>query len=117
MDVEVHGCTIPTDEPESDGTAEWESTTIVIVEIDGGVGFCSYSRERLQEQLGGWVADGIPRVKMKLGRDPEHDPARLDAAREAIGGDAELFVDANGAFTAKDALGWAERYRLEWGVS
>jgi L-alanine-DL-glutamate epimerase-like enolase superfamily enzyme len=206
VDLKVHACTIPTDEPESDGTAEWDSTTIVIVEardgdragigytycesvaaelirskladlvhedvrkswlamqkavrnagrpgiaacaisavdqalwdlkaralgtslvdllgaahdtvpIYGSGGFCTYSLDRLQEQLGGWAAQGIPRVKMKLGREPENDPKRLDAVREAIGDDVELFVDANGAFTPKDALGWAERYALEWGVS
>jgi L-alanine-DL-glutamate epimerase-like enolase superfamily enzyme len=54
---------------------------------------------------------------MKLGRKPDEDPARLDAVREAIGDDAELFVDANGAFTAKVALRWSERYAGEWGVS
>jgi len=32
----VHACTIPTDQPESDGTAEWDSTTIVIVEARSG---------------------------------------------------------------------------------
>jgi len=87
------------------------------VPVYGSGGFTSYSNERLAEQLGGWVADGIPRVKMKLGRDPDADPARLDAARRAIGDDAELFVDANGAFNGKEALGWARRYRREWGVS
>ena len=198
----MHACTIPTDEPESDGTAEWDSTTIVIVEADEGIGytyceaaaaslirekladlvhedvrrawlsmqhavrnagrpgiaacaisavdqalwdrkarrfgialsellgaahadvpvygsggFCTYSLPRLQEQLGGWAAQGIPRVKLKLGREPDEDPARLDAAREAVGDDVELFVDANGAFTPKVALEWAERYALEWNVS
>jgi L-alanine-DL-glutamate epimerase-like enolase superfamily enzyme len=87
------------------------------VPIYGSGGFCSYSRERLQEQLGGWAAEGIPRVKMKLGREPERDPARLEAAREAIGDDVALYVDANGAFQAKQALGWAERYAREWGVT
>jgi L-alanine-DL-glutamate epimerase-like enolase superfamily enzyme len=87
------------------------------VPIYGSGGFCSYSLERLREQLGGWASGGIPRVKMKVGREPEHDPARLDAAREAIGDDVELFVDANGAFARKQALAWAERYALEWGVS
>jgi L-alanine-DL-glutamate epimerase-like enolase superfamily enzyme len=53
---------------------------------------------------------------MKLGRDPEEDPARLDAARAAIGDETELYVDANGAFAAKEALGWAERYAGEWDV-
>jgi len=41
--LEVHAYTIPTDEPESDGTLEWDSTTIVVVEVhsDGkaGLGF------------------------------------------------------------------------------
>jgi len=87
------------------------------VPVYGSGGFCTYSLERLQEQLGGWASAGIPRVKMKLGREPNEDPARLDAVREAIGDEAELFVDANGAFTAKEALGWAERYALEWNVS
>ncbi len=208
--LDVHAYTIPTDEPESDGTFEWDSTTIVVVEahadgrtgvgytycdaaaadvvsseladvvegedamdvrvawlrmgaqvrnagrpgigfcavsavdqalwdlkarlldvplvvllgaahdevpIYGSGGFCSYTDERLREQLGGWVAAGIPRVKMKLGREPERDPARLDAAREAIGDDVELYVDANGAFAPKEALAWAERYASSWHVT
>jgi len=32
----VHAYTIPTDEPESDGTLAWDSTTIVVVEAHGG---------------------------------------------------------------------------------
>jgi L-alanine-DL-glutamate epimerase-like enolase superfamily enzyme len=67
------------------------------VPVYGSGGFTSYSLDRIREQLGRWVAEGIPRVKMKVGRDPEQDPARLDAAREAIGPDTELYVDANGA--------------------
>ena len=208
--LDVNAYTIPTDEPESDGTLEWDSTTIVVVEahadgqtglgytycdaaaaevissqlagvvegedvmdvraawlrmtaqvrnagqpgigfcavsavdqalwdlkarlldfplvvligaaydgvpIYGSGGFCSYSDERLCEQLGGWAEAGIPRVKMKVGREPERDPVRLDAAREAIGDDVELFVDANGAFARKEALAWAERYADSWNVT
>jgi L-alanine-DL-glutamate epimerase-like enolase superfamily enzyme len=208
--LEVHAYTIPTDGPESDGTLEWDSTTIVVVEahaghrtglgytycdsaaaevissrlaslvegedatdvraawlrmgaqlrnagrpgigfcalsavdqalwdlkarlldvsladllgaahedvpIYGSGGFCSYSNDRLSEQLGGWAAAGMPRVKMKVGREPERDPVRLDAAREAIGDDVELYVDANGAFARKEALAWAERYKSDWDVS
>jgi L-alanine-DL-glutamate epimerase-like enolase superfamily enzyme len=85
------------------------------VPVYGSGGFCSYSDGQLREQLGGWVAEGIPRVKMKLGREPEADSHRLDVAREAIG-EAELYVDANGAFTAKDAVRWAARYVSEWDV-
>ena len=208
--LEVNAFTIPTDEPESDGTLEWDSTTIVVVEahaggqtglgytycdaaaaevvssqlagvveggdamdvraawlrmgaqlrnagrpgigfcalsavdqalwdlkarlldvslvvllgaahddvpIYGSGGFCSYSEERLCKQLGGWAEAGIPRVKMKVGREPERDPVRLDAAREAIGDDVELYVDANGAFARKEALAWAERYADPWDVT
>lgn len=196
--VSVSAYTIPTDEPESDGTLEWDSTTIVVVEVSAGGhtglgytygpkavatlvdekltpllrgsdpavfaaeagrqlrnagrpgigamamaavdialwdlkarlegvslvellgarrdtvplygsgGFTSYPDERVAEQLAGWVDQGFARVKMKIGREPERDPARLDAAREAIG-DAELFVDANGAYDLGQALDWADR--------
>ena len=203
--VEVSAYTIPTDEPESDGTLEWDSTTVVVVQLTGGGetglgytygpravgalieellepiivgsdpfesvwddmarslrnagrpgigsmaiaacdialwdlrarlegvslvdaldeqhdevplygsgGFTSYSNERLAEQLGGWVDDGFARVKMKIGRDPAGDPSRLNAAKDAIG-DAELFVDANGAYDRPAALDWAGRL-TEWDV-
>jgi len=208
--VDASAYTIPTDEPESDGTLEWDSTTIVVVEASGGGstglgytygvsalapfvdeklapavrgvpvadlaraweamsvairnagrpgagmmaisavdialwdlkarilgialtdllnaahesvpiygsgGFCSYTLERLQDQLAGWVDAGIPRVKIKTSRDPDVDPARLDAARKAIGDETELYVDANGALSRKQALAWADRFRHEWGVS
>ncbi len=85
------------------------------VPVYGSGGFTSYSLARIREQLGGWVAAGIPRVKMKVGREPGADPARLNAAREAIGPDAELMVDANGGYARKEALRWAERLR-DWDV-
>src|ERR671936_1456571 len=191
--VAVSAFQIPTDQPESDGTLEWDSTTLVLVEVFGGGstglgftyadasaarliegkladavrgrdamspqaawaamqsavrnlgqqalcamavsavdialwdlkarllgvaladllgrfhqrvpvygsgGFTSYSNARMREQLGTWVHElGIPRVKIKVGRHPEQDPARLREARQEVGADVELFVDANGAFT------------------
>jgi L-alanine-DL-glutamate epimerase-like enolase superfamily enzyme len=200
--LDVSAYTIPTDAPESDGTFEWRSTTIVLVELDAGGatgvgwtyapvaagrvvadllapaiagrdalrigqlhlamraalrnagqpglcstavsavdialwdlkakllelplatllgavrdavpvygsgGFCAYSDAQLREQLGGWAAEGIPRVKMKIGRQPERDVERVSAAREAVGDGTELYVDANGAFTPRQALRLAER--------
>jgi L-alanine-DL-glutamate epimerase-like enolase superfamily enzyme len=76
----------------------------------GSGGFTSYSIARLQEQLAGWVADGIARVKMKIGRDAAVDVSRVAAARAAIGPEAELFVDANGAYSRKQALALAEQF-------
>ena len=57
------------------------------VPIYGSGGFTSYPDERLAEQLGGWVEQGIPRVKMKVGREPERDLQRVEVARKAIGDD------------------------------
>jgi len=85
------------------------------VPVYGSGGFCSYTDERLAEQLGGWVEQGCAGVKMKLGREPERDPHRLSVARDAIG-DSELMVDANGAFGVKEAIRWANRYVEEWDV-
>lgn len=78
--------------------------------VYGSGGFTSYSIGRLQEQLGGWVAQGIPRAKMKIGTHPEDDLARVRAARQAIGEGAELFVDANGAYSRKQAIAFAEAF-------
>ncbi|HLL78325.1 MAG TPA: enolase C-terminal domain-like protein [Ktedonobacteraceae bacterium] len=85
--------------------------------VYGSGGFTSYSREQLQEQLGGWVAQGIPRVKMKIGTHPDADPQRVAQAREAIGPDTELFVDANGAYSRKEALAFASIFAAEYGVT
>ena len=34
--IDVSAYTIPTDFPESDGTFEWDSTTLILVEAHGG---------------------------------------------------------------------------------
>jgi L-alanine-DL-glutamate epimerase-like enolase superfamily enzyme len=77
----------------------------------GSGGFTSYSPDQLRAQLGGWAEDGFTAVKMKVGRDSSRDASRVQAAREAVGGGVELFVDANGAYGASRALGMAERFR------
>jgi L-alanine-DL-glutamate epimerase-like enolase superfamily enzyme len=86
------------------------------VAVYGSGGFTSYSVDSLQRQLADWVSEGISRVKMKVGRDPAADPGRVAAARAAIGERAELFVDANGAYSRKQALERAARF-AEYGVT
>jgi L-alanine-DL-glutamate epimerase-like enolase superfamily enzyme len=208
-EIQVHAYTIPTDAPESDGTLEWDSTTIVVVEVEaagerglgytygdksvaafvdsklrpviygadamspgaawaamqreirnagrsgvgamavsaadialwdlkarlldvcladalprfhpaapvyGSGGFTSYSTAQMTEQLHGWMEADLPRVKIKVGRDPEDDPRRLALCREIVGDDVELMVDANGAFSPKQALDQAAAY-ADYGVS
>ncbi len=83
----------------------------------GSGGFTSYTVQQLETQLAGWVEMGIPRVKMKIGRDAAADVARVAAARNAIGESAELFVDANGAYDRKQALAQARHFvesRVSW---
>ena len=46
-------------------------------------------------------------MKIKVGAHPEQDPHRVDLARRRIGDEAELFIDANGALTAKQAVAFA----------
>ena len=85
--------------------------------IYGSGGFTSYSIDRLQKQLGGWADQGIKQVKMKIGRDPSMDMERVRKAREAIGPDTQLFVDANAAFTARQALDFAwqvSEFNVTW---
>ena len=78
--------------------------------IYGSGGFTSYEPAELVAELEGWLEQEIPRVKIKVGRSPDQDLDRLALTRETIGPDVELFVDANGAFTPKQALMWADRY-------
>jgi L-alanine-DL-glutamate epimerase-like enolase superfamily enzyme len=80
------------------------------VPVYGSGGFTSYDTARLCRQLSGWVESGIPRVKMKIGRDPAADVGRIAAARAATGDGAQLFVDANGAYGRKQALELAEQF-------
>lgn len=79
------------------------------IDAYGSGGFTSYSVARLQRQLAGWASQGLMRVKMKVGRDPDADPERVAAARAAIG-EAALFVDANGAYATEQAVGLAHRF-------
>ena len=78
--------------------------------IYGSGGFTSYSDRRLAAQLSEWAEQGIRSVKMKIGRDANRDVDRTKVAREAIGPDTGLFVDANGAYTRKQALAQAEKF-------
>ena len=208
--LNVWACRIPTETPEADGTYDWDSTTIVIVEIKGGGklglgytyadsatakliedklknnvvgsdamsvsgawmsmlhsirnlgrpgicsmaisavdtalwdlkarlldlplvtlfgqvrdampiygsgGFTNYSNKKLEEQLRGWAEQHIPRVKMKIGRNATFDINRVATARKAIGDSVELFVDANGAYSRKEALAQArafQEFNVHW---
>jgi L-alanine-DL-glutamate epimerase-like enolase superfamily enzyme len=87
------------------------------VPIYGSGGFTSYDDRQLTRQLSGWVArEGCRAVKMKIGSHPDDDLRRVNVAKEAIG-DASLFVDANGAYSVKEALRMADAFAAEAGVA
>ncbi len=85
--------------------------------IYGSGGFTSYEEVELQSQLSNWVTGGIRYVKMKIGQHPEQDIERIKCARSAIGKNTGLFVDANGAYTAKQSVEMAHQfaaYNVSW---
>jgi len=86
------------------------------VPVYGSGGFTSYSAAQMERQLDGWVKDGITMVKIKVGSEPDRDPERVRHARSVIGNDVSLFVDANGAYSRKQALELAERFATDAGV-
>lgn len=78
------------------------------VPIYGSGGFLTYDDARLAAQLSGWVEnEGCARVKMKIGADARTEAARMRVARKAIGGEAALMIDANGALEPRGALAMA----------
>jgi L-alanine-DL-glutamate epimerase-like enolase superfamily enzyme len=73
-------------------------------------GFTSSDLGALAAELAGYRAQGHRRVKIKVGREPEHDADRVRVAREALGDDVELMVDANGAYSRPQAIAMAEQF-------
>lgn len=76
----------------------------------GSGGFTSYTEKQLIDQLTGWASEGLRSVKMKIGRQPDQDVPRVTAVQKALHGRAQLFVDANGAYTRKQALHKAQQF-------
>jgi L-alanine-DL-glutamate epimerase-like enolase superfamily enzyme len=88
------------------------------VPLYGSGGFTTYTDDEIRDQLDRWVhEDGCRWVKIKIGTEPVRDPHRVEVARDAIGAQAGLFVDANGALDRKQALFYAQefaQYGVEW---
>ncbi|HEY5352589.1 MAG TPA: enolase C-terminal domain-like protein [Streptosporangiaceae bacterium] len=91
------------------------------VPVYGSGGFTTYDEARTREQLAGWVdKEGIPRVKIKIGEswggNERRDLSRVALAREVIGPEAELYVDANGGYSTGQAVRMA-RQMDDFGVT
>ena len=78
----------------------------------GSGGFTTYDDDTTRRQLEDWCGQGIGMVKIKIGESwgtkAERDLHRVDVARQTVGDDVALFVDANGAYDTRQALRLAE---------
>ncbi|MDQ0322385.1 L-fuconate dehydratase [Pararhizobium capsulatum DSM 1112] len=72
-------------------------------------GWLGYSEEKLRRLCKEAVDAGFNHVKMKVGRDLEDDIRRLTIAREVIGPDRYLMIDANQVWEVDQAIEWVNK--------
>ena len=91
------------------------------VPIYGSGGWTNFNEQELVAEMVDYVEQGIPRVKMKVGKDfgqsEREDVARLKAVRDAVGDDVEIYIDANNGYNAKQAIYMArefEEFNVGW---
>jgi len=80
-------------------------------------GWLGYSDEKLTRLAREAVADGFTQIKLKVGADLESDRRRLALAREAVGPDVRIAIDANQRWDVDEAVAWIEAlapYDLAW---
>ncbi|RUR01689.1 L-fuconate dehydratase [Labedella endophytica] len=69
-------------------------------------GWLGYSDEKLVRLAKEAVADGFPQIKLKVGASLEDDIRRMRLAREAVGPDIAIAIDANQRWDVADAIEW-----------
>jgi L-alanine-DL-glutamate epimerase-like enolase superfamily enzyme len=87
------------------------------IPVYGSGGFTTYTNEKLEEQFSEWASIGIHMMKMKIGRDFLLDKKRIKVARDVIGNAVDLFIDANGAYSTRQAIemaNFAEQLNVTW---
>ncbi|WP_341994536.1 fuconate dehydratase [Microbacterium sp. LWH7-1.2] len=80
-------------------------------------GWLGYSDEKLDRLCRAAVADGFPLIKLKVGADVDDDVRRLRIARDAVGPDFPLAIDANQRWDVADAIRWVNtlaEFQLAW---
>jgi L-fuconate dehydratase len=85
---------------------------LALLERDGypcyttSAGWLGYSDEKLRALCEQAVAAGFSHVKLKVGRDLDDDVRRLTVARDALGPDRHLMIDANQIWEVEQAIDW-----------
>jgi L-fuconate dehydratase len=72
-------------------------------------GWLGYSDEKLARLCTEAVNDGFTHIKLKVGESVEDDVRRCRIARQTIGDDVKLMVDANQAWEVNEAIEWIRR--------
>jgi L-fuconate dehydratase len=103
--------------------AEGKSVRIAELEANGypayttAPGWLGYSDELLAELCAQAVQEGFDQVKLKVGGSLEDDLRRLGLARNVIGDEIRLAVDANQVWDVDAAIDWVRRlaeFDLAW---
>src|SRR3954454_11504899 len=108
MRLDVAAYTIPTDSPESDGTLEWDATTIVLVHASAG-GETGIGYTYGAESIGALIASKLAGVVRE--RDPLDVQGAWQAMTEAVRNDGEAGI-AYMAIAAVDIALWDLKARL-----
>lgn len=72
-------------------------------------GWLGYDDEKLRRLCQEAIDAGFNHIKMKVGRDLEDDIRRLRIAREVIGPDRYLMIDANQVWEVDQAIDWVKQ--------
>ena len=91
------------------------------VPIYGSGGWTNFSEQELVKEMTDYVESGIPKVKMKVGKDfgqsEREDIQRVEAVRKAVGDDVAIYIDANNGYYRKQSIYMAkefEQYQIGW---
>ncbi len=93
---------------------EGKAERIALLEKEGypcyttSAGWLGYSDEKLRRLCQEAVDQGFTHIKMKVGRDLEDDKRRLRIAREVIGDDRYMMIDANQVWEVGEAIDWVK---------
>ncbi|AJE81008.1 MULTISPECIES: L-fuconate dehydratase [Streptomyces] len=71
-------------------------------------GWLGYSDEKLSRLARQALADGFTQIKLKVGADLEDDIRRCRVARQVIGPDIRMAVDANQRWSVAEAIEWTK---------
>ncbi len=74
-------------------------------------GWLGYDDDKLARLCREAVEDGFTQIKLKVGADVEDDVRRMRIARETVGPDIRIAIDANQRWDVDDAVAWIDRLR------